>query len=61
VNRVFDEFVINLGFDAGCGGVGIGGKLLSHLQSGRVQSYLRVIGVALAVLVIILIWGWKAT
>jgi NADH-quinone oxidoreductase subunit L len=57
VNRAFDEFVINLGFDAGCGGVGVGGRLLSRLQNGRVQSYLRVIGVALAALALLLMWG----
>ena len=59
VNRFFDEFVINLGFDQGCGGVTRGGRLLSRLQNGRVQNYLRVIGVALAVLVLFLIWGCR--
>ncbi len=57
VNRAFDEFVINLGFDAGCGGVGVGGRVLSRLQNGRVQNYLRVIGVALAALALFLMWG----
>ena len=57
VNRVFDEFVINLGFDGGCDGVGRGGRLLSRLQNGRVQCYLRVIGVALAALALFLMWG----
>jgi NADH-quinone oxidoreductase subunit L len=57
VNRAIDDFVINLGFDQGCRGVGIGGKLMSRLQNGRIQNYLRVIGIALAVLVLFLIWG----
>ena len=57
VSRVFDEFVINLGFDQGCGGVTRGGKLMSRLQDGRVQNYLRIIGVGLVVLVLFLIWG----
>src|SRR5262249_37816573 len=64
LNRAIDDFVINLGFDEGCRGVGLGGKLMSRLQSGRVQNYLRVIGVALAVLVLFLIWGchsWVAS
>ncbi|MBE0543782.1 MAG: NADH-quinone oxidoreductase subunit L [Verrucomicrobia bacterium] len=56
-SRAFDEFVINLGFDQSCDGVSRGGKLMSRLQDGRVQNYLRVIGVALTVLVVILIWG----
>ena len=59
VNRSFDEFVINLGFDQSCSGVSRGGKLMSRLQDGRVQNYLRIIGVALTVLVLILIWGGK--
>jgi NADH-quinone oxidoreductase subunit L len=57
LNKVIDEKVVNLGFDQGCRGLGLGGKLMSRLQSGRVQNYLRVIGVALAVLVLFLIWG----
>lgn len=57
VSRVFDEFVINLGFDQSCDGVSRSGKLMSRWQDGRVQNYLRVIGVALTVLVIILGWG----
>jgi NADH-quinone oxidoreductase subunit L len=61
VNRAFDEFVINLGFDAGCGGVGVGGRLLSLLQNGRVQNYMRVVGVALAALALFLMWGCGAS
>jgi NADH-quinone oxidoreductase subunit L len=61
VNRAIDEFVINLGFDAGCGSAGIGGRILSSLQNGRVQNYLRVIGVALAALVLFLMWGCGAS
>jgi NADH-quinone oxidoreductase subunit L len=57
VNRAFDEWVINLGFDQGCERVSLGGKLMSRLQDGRVQNYLRVIGVALVVLVLFLVWG----
>ena len=38
-----------------------GGGLLSRLQNGRVQSYLRVIGIALAALVLFLIWGCRAS
>jgi len=57
VNRAIDEFVINLGFDKSCEKVAEGGSQLSKLQSGRVQNYLRVIGVALVLLVLFLIWG----
>jgi NADH-quinone oxidoreductase subunit L len=57
VNRAFDEFVINLGFDQSCERVTLGGRLMSRLQDGRVQNYLRIIGIALVVLVLFLIWG----
>ena len=60
VNRFFDEYVINLGFDAGCRRATDGGSLMSRLQNGRVQNYLRVIGIALAVLALLLIWGCRA-
>ncbi len=59
VNRFFDELVINLGFDRSCDSVSRGGKLMSRLQDGRVQNYLRIIGIALTVLVLLLIWGGK--
>lgn len=57
LNRAIDDYVVNFGFDEGCRGIGLGGKFMSRLQNGRVQNYLRVIGVALAVLVLFLIWG----
>jgi NADH-quinone oxidoreductase subunit L len=60
LNRLFDEYVVNLGFDASCQGLTEGGSLLSRLQNGRVQGYLRIIGVGLAVLVLLLIWGCRA-
>ena len=58
VNNFFDQFIVNGGFDEGCEGLSASGKILSHLQNGRVQSYLRVIGIALAALALLLIWGW---
>ena len=59
VNRFCDEYVVNLGFDEVCKRLRIGGEGLSRLQNGRVQNYLRVIGIALAVLALLLIWGCK--
>ena len=53
VNRAIDEYVVNLGFDRGCEGMAQGGGLFSRLQTGRAQNYLRVIGLALAVLVLL--------
>jgi NADH-quinone oxidoreductase subunit L len=58
VNNFFDVYVVNGGFDQSCKGVSTGGSLLSRLQNGRVQNYLRIIGIALAALALLLIWGW---
>jgi NADH-quinone oxidoreductase subunit L len=61
VDRFFDEHVVNRGFDEGCRGVSEAGHFMSRLQDGRVQNYLRVIGIALALLTLILIWGCRAS
>jgi NADH-quinone oxidoreductase subunit L len=57
LNRLCDEYLVNPGFDGGCRRLTQGGKGLSNLQTGRVQDYLRGIGIALVVLVLLLIWG----
>jgi NADH-quinone oxidoreductase subunit L len=59
VNDSIDKYVVNLGFNEGCKGVAKGGRQLSRLQNGKVQNYLRVIGVALTVLILMLIWGCR--
>jgi NADH-quinone oxidoreductase subunit L len=59
LNHSVDIFVVNRGCDQGCQGVFSSGRLLSRLQSGRTQSYLRAIGIAFAVLVLFLIWGHR--
>ena len=59
VSRFCDEFVVNLGFDESCKRLTVGGRILSRLQSGRVQNYLRVIGIGLAVLALLMIWGCR--
>jgi NADH-quinone oxidoreductase subunit L len=58
--RFTDDFVVDLGFDTGCETLREGGGEMSKWHSGRVQTYLRVIGVALVVLVLFLIWGRKS-
>jgi NADH-quinone oxidoreductase subunit L len=58
--RLTDEYFVNLGFDTGCEALRESGGGLSKLHTGRVQTYLRVIGVALVALIIFLIWGRKA-
>jgi NADH-quinone oxidoreductase subunit L len=57
LDRSLDTFVVNQSFDQGCKSVTRGGQILSRLQSGRTQSYLRIVGIAFAALVLFLIWG----
>jgi NADH-quinone oxidoreductase subunit L len=59
LNRLIDEFLVNLGFDKGCGAFRWSGKLLSFWQNGQVQRYLRFMAVAGAGIVLLLIWGWR--
>ena len=55
--RSADNYVVNPGFDEGCHTITAGGKLLARLQNGRTQNYLRLVGVAFAILVVLLIWS----
>jgi NADH-quinone oxidoreductase subunit L len=57
LDRSLDLFVVNPGFDQGCRSVSRGGRILSRLQNGRTQSYLSIVGIAFAALVLFLIWG----
>jgi NADH-quinone oxidoreductase subunit L len=57
VARSADIYVVNPGFDEGCDSVRTGGKILSRLQNGRTQNYLRLVCVAFAVLVVLLLWS----
>jgi NADH-quinone oxidoreductase subunit L len=59
INRLIDEFVVNLGFDQGCSGFRLGARALAFWQNGQVQRYLRFIGFAVAALVAVLLWGWR--
>jgi hypothetical protein len=58
-DRFLDEYVVNLGFDRLCRRLTEGGGLLSRSQDGRVQRYLRIMGVGLASLVLLLVWGCR--
>jgi NADH-quinone oxidoreductase subunit L len=58
--RLTDEYLVNTGFDTGCESLRESGAGLSKLHTGRVQTYLRVIGVALVLLVLFLVWGHKS-
>lgn len=57
VSRVFDQFVINLGFDGVCRALGDSARAALRHHDGKPQSYLRTIAVTAAVLVLLLVWG----
>jgi NADH-quinone oxidoreductase subunit L len=61
VDRVLDEQVVNRGFDETCRGISNGGGLFSRFQNGRVQNYLRALGLGLVVLALLLIWGCRTS
>jgi hypothetical protein len=56
----FDTHIVNSVFDEGCQNVSRGGQRLALLQSGQIQTYLRIIGCALIALALYLLWGAKA-
>jgi NADH-quinone oxidoreductase subunit L len=56
-SRFFDNQWVNGGFDKGCEEISVGGGLLARVQSGRVQTYLRLLATAVVVLAAILIWS----
>ena len=58
-NRAIDEFLVNGGFDQATRALRAGGKAATHAQTGQVQTYLRVIGVGLSVLVLLFAWGCR--
>jgi NADH-quinone oxidoreductase subunit L len=60
VDHFIDSYLVNGGFDAGCQTVSFGGRILALLQAGRVQGYLRIVGLAFIVAVLLLLWGAKA-
>jgi NADH-quinone oxidoreductase subunit L len=60
LNRFLDAQVVDGGFDKGCEELSTSGGLLSQMQNGRVQTYLRILALAVAGLVAILIWSTRA-
>ncbi|MGP8271999.1 MAG: NADH-quinone oxidoreductase subunit L [Terracidiphilus sp.] len=59
-NRLLDNNWVDGGFDKGCEELASGGGLLSRVQTGRVQTYLRILALAVAALAAILIWSSRA-
>ncbi|MGC9035174.1 MAG: NADH-quinone oxidoreductase subunit L [Verrucomicrobiia bacterium] len=56
LGRVWDEYVINLGFDTGCNGLRGVGQGISLWRNGKVHRYISVIGIAIIVLVLWVVW-----
>jgi NADH-quinone oxidoreductase subunit L len=59
-NRFLDNNWVDGTFDKGCEELGAGGGLLSRVQTGRVQTYLRILALAVVALAAILIWSSRA-
>ena len=57
INRSLDEFGVNAGFDFGCEGLRGAGGFLAWVQNGSIQRYLRIVGLAFCLLLLVLIWG----
>jgi len=57
LNRFLDTNVVDGTFDKSCEEISTGGGLLASIQNGRVQSYLRILALGVAVLVGILFWS----
>jgi NADH-quinone oxidoreductase subunit L len=57
LNRFLDTYWVDGIFDKGCEELGASGGLLSRVQTGRVQTYLRLLALGVVVLAVFLIWS----
>jgi NADH-quinone oxidoreductase subunit L len=57
LNRFLDNNWVDGSFDKGCEELSSSGGLLSRVQNGRVQTYLRILSFSVVALVAILIWS----
>jgi len=60
LNRFLDANVVDGAFDKSCEEISTSGGLLARIQSGRVQTYLRLLALAVVVLAILLFWSGRA-
>jgi NADH-quinone oxidoreductase subunit L len=60
LNRFLDNNIVDGGFDKGCDELSVSGGLLARVQAGRVQTYLRILALAVVVLAAILFWSSRA-
>jgi NADH-quinone oxidoreductase subunit L len=57
LSRLFDLHWVDGGFDKGCEELANGGGLMSKVESGKVQIYLRLLALAVVLLTALLIWS----
>ena len=57
LNRLLDVDWVDGGFDKTCEELSSGGGLLSSVEGGRVQNYMRILAAAVVALVAILLWS----
>jgi len=60
LNRFLDTYWVDGSFDKGCEEIATSGGLLARIQTGRVQTYLRILAGAVVILTVILIWSSRA-
>jgi NADH-quinone oxidoreductase subunit L len=60
LNRLTDEYAVNPGFDAGCSRVKEAAATTSRMHTGQVGSALRILAVALAGMILLLVWGGRS-
>jgi NADH-quinone oxidoreductase subunit L len=60
LNRFLDTNIVDGSFDKGCEEISTSGGLLARVQSGRIQTYLRILALAVVALAAILIWSARA-
>jgi NADH-quinone oxidoreductase subunit L len=60
ISRAMDHYVVNGTFDESCSGIRRNARWFSAWQNGRVQSYLRVVGAGMVLLVLLLLWGCRS-
>jgi NADH-quinone oxidoreductase subunit L len=54
--RFTDEHLVNGLFDQGCKGVRLSARGASRIQSGQIQSYLKIVGSSLVILALFIVW-----
>jgi NADH-quinone oxidoreductase subunit L len=59
LNKFLDANMVDGAFDKGCEEIYNGGGILARMQNGRGQIYLRILGIAVAILAAILIWSGR--